>query len=86
MLKRREKTKHSRLDGGGQITKKRNDRTPLLWARLLGRSRVTFKVPILGDVEIDAPGLVAITAVFVVGLVLLAPTALKAFELVVAHL
>jgi hypothetical protein len=53
---------------------------------MLGRSRVTLRLPILGEVVIDAPGLVAITVVFVVGLVLLAPTALKAFELVVDHL
>jgi hypothetical protein len=54
--------------------------------KMLGRSRVTLRLPILGEVEIDAPGLVAITVIIVVGLVLLAPTALKAFELVVARL
>jgi hypothetical protein len=57
-----------------------------LLQKLLGRSRVTLRPPILGEVKIDAPGLVAITVIIVVGLVLLAPTALKAFELVVAHL
>ncbi len=47
---------------------------------------ITLRLPILAEVEVDAPGLVAITMIIVVGLVLLSPTALKALELVVAHL